>query len=130
MEQTDLQYQAYEALPDAFIMIGGDFGNKGYETPSSRMILNLKVRPCQPGVGDPTGPEMHIALALTIPQVAWIVYDFFSGMILWPKKNIHRTFFIRLMKKRFHVMTSELAKDPRYGFPEWVKAMKYPEMPL
>lgn len=130
METTDLKYQAYEALPGAFIMIGGDFGNKGHETPNSRMILNLKVRPCQPGVGEPTGPEMDIALALTIPQVAWIVYEFFSGLIMWPKKNILRTFFIRLMKKRHNIMTSDLAKDTRCGFPEWVEAMKYPEMPL
>lgn len=128
MEQTDLQYQAYDALP-GHVMIGGDFGNRGTETPSSRMILNLKVRPCAPGVGDPTGPAMDIAVALTIPQVAWIVQEFFSGIIGWSsKKNIYRTFLIRMMRKRWSEMTSPAAKFPEAGL-DWVEACRYPEIP-
>ena len=126
MEQT---YQAYETLPGTHVMIGGDFGNKGSETPNSRMTLNLKVRPCRPGGGDPTGPEMSISVGITIPQAAWIVQEFFNGLIFWPVKNIWKTFLVRMMRKRWAFMTSPLAKDPAYGFEPWHEAMKYPEIP-
>jgi len=125
MEQT---YQAYETLPGTHVMIGGAYGSEGYETPESRMILNLKVRPCQPGCGDPTGPAMDIAVAITIPQAAWIVQGFFDGLTHWPKKNIWKTFLTRMMRKRWAVMTTPLAK-PGGGFNEWYEAMKYPEIP-
>lgn len=124
MEQT---YQAYETLPGTHVMIGGNFGHKGTENPLSRMILNLKVRPCQPGCGDPTGPAMDIAVAITIPQAAGIVQMFFMGLIYWPVKNIWKTFLVRMMRKRWAVMTSPLAKDPDGS--GWFEAMKYPEIP-
>ena len=129
MEQT---YQAYETLPGTHVMIGGDFGNKGSETPDSRMILNLKVRPYEPGsFGGPQGPAMDIAVKITVPQAAWIVQEFFSGLITWPVKNIWKTFLIRMMRKRWALMTSPVAKDPMFGDNrnDWYEAMKYPEIP-
>ncbi len=127
MEQA---YQAYETLPGTHVMIGGSYGSEGYETPESRMVLNLKVRPYEPGsFGGPQGPAMDIAVAITIPQAAWIVQEFFDGLTHWPKKNIWKTFLVRMMRKRWAVMTTPVAKDPEEGRNEWYAAMKYPEIP-
>jgi len=121
---SEMAYQAYETLPGNFI-IGGDYGNKGTETPESRMILNLKVRQCQPGGGNPTGPEMEISVGITIPQAAWIVLSFFRGLTFWPRKNIWRTFLIRMMKRRWAEMTSLAYKPPQFGESN---VMVYPEI--
>ena len=125
MEQA---YQAYETLPGTHVMFGGEFGHPGREAPDSRMILNLKVYPCRAGGSDPTGPEMEISVGITIPQVAGIVLEFFSGLARRPAKNIYRSFLFRMMRRRWALMTTPLAKTPLPGS-DWFDRMKYSEIP-
>lgn len=111
-------YQAFQSLQGSSIVIGGDYGNRDRERPSTRMFINVTVRACPPREcppldgSDASGPEMDVCLGLTIPQVAFIVKMFFWEFISYPPKNIFSKFLQRLLEKRWAVMTSNVYKRP------------------
>ena|SRR3989344_3701959 len=115
-----------QAIQDAHVSIG-NWGGNGHETIDKPMFINVRVREVKGPAGEPLNKdEVDFVLGLTVPQMAQIVKHFFWD-IIWDKEQpFFRKMFLRLLRKRWAVMTDSLYKnpgDPIFG--EKAKLMQY-----
>ncbi len=125
MKQSNIQ--CYQSLQDAHIFMG-NWGGKGRENPNTPLFINFSAVPCNGPAGEPAGDEVDLCIALTHRQVAEIVKAFFWDIIMYPKNNVFGQFLNRLLKKRWAIMTSDVAKDSSSDNP-WYEVMHYTEIP-
>ena len=114
----------FQAIQDAHVTIG-NWGGAGGEGPDKPMFINVHVHQVNRPAGEPVSDEIDFILGLTVPQMALIVKAFFWG-IIWDKEKPFRKMFLRLLRKRWAVMTDGLYKntsDPIFG--DKAKFMQY-----
>lgn len=114
----------FQAIQDAHVTIG-NWGGQGGEKPDTPMFINVHVRQVNGPAGEPVSDEIDFILGLTVPQMAQIVKHFFWD-IIWDKELPFRRMFLRLLRKRWAVMTNGLYKNPSDPiFGEKAKFMQY-----
>ena len=92
-----------ETADDARILFGGHTDQPGYETPRSRICVNLRAKAMVYEDGE-FKRDIHLQLWITPGQLAEIVKEFFVGM-LRHTSPVYRSLLERLLRKRWSVMT-------------------------
>jgi hypothetical protein len=116
-----------QTIPDAHVSIG-NWGGHGHERIDKPMFINVRVREVKGPNGEPVneGEVIDFVLGLTVPQVAQIVKLFFWDIICDAERPFFRNMFLRLLRKRWAVMTDPLSKNPTDPiFGEKAKPMQY-----
>lgn len=92
----------------------GNQGGQGHETP--RTLLCIDVTRCEIKRADATKEDDEaevVQIYLTIPQMVEIVKLFFWDVV--SPGNIYTKFLQRLLKRRWDVMTDDLAKTTTFS---------------
>jgi len=113
---------AFRPLPDANIHVGGT--GCGYEEKESVIWLNLHVATPIGSDDQPCGEIVRLAIALTPAQYAQVVKQFFWDVTV--SNPLMAKFLKRLLRKRWAIMTNELAKNERW--PE-IHLPRYDDLP-
>ena len=111
--------ETFESIQGARIFVGGG-QTAGFEKPESRLAITVRATDGR------TGEPVEVQLWLTVPQFATIVWKFFSEVFTFGKENFFSKAMSRLMRRRYAVMTSPLARPgngnewfiPRYDNPK------------
>lgn len=99
---------AFRPLQDANICVGGPYTGRGNEEKDARIWLQF-IGASQVGNDDqPFGEPVRLAIALTPAQYAEVVKRFFWEVTV--SNGLMANFLRRLLRKRWAVMTKEMAK--------------------